>query len=112
MKKNFISLVTLWALFFSISWVQAQLVDQNKIEKQLVLSRYEVSVFYWEKYHKNIDKFFIKALWNKDRTTLNKLYTLTAKYMKDKDQNNLNKKEILINYLLVRSYYELNYRMK
>jgi len=112
MKKFFITFFALISIFFSISWAQAQLVDQNKIQKQLVLSRYEVSVFYWENYHKNIDAFFVKALYTKDRTTLNKLYELTAEYMKDKNTDNLNKKEILIQYLLVRSYYELNYRMK
>ena len=111
MKKIIIALfLTFWIVFTSQSY--ADTINQNALEKELVVTRYEVWVFYGNDIHTKIDKIFINALLKKDRETLQKLYSLTAKYMENKNQDYLSKKDILVKYLLVRSYYELHYRMK
>ncbi len=111
MKKIIIALfLTFGILFTSPSY--ADTIDQNALEKELVVTRYEVWVFYGNDIHTKIDKIFIKALGNKDKDKLQKLYKLTAKYMENKDDIHLSKNDILVKYLFVRSYYELHFRMK
>ena len=110
MKKIFLSVLSIFILLIpSISFAK---VDQHKIQKELVISRNDVTVFYWEKIHKKIDAYFINLLQKKDKKTLNSLNEKTAKYLKWKQKDGLNKEEILVYYLFIRSHYEANFRLK
>jgi len=110
MKKILLWILLILSITFSS--ISHANIDQNALEKELVLSRYDVTKFYGNDIHTNIDNFFIKLLSTKNSNQLEDIYTLTSKYMENKNTEYLNKQEILIKYLLVRSYYELNYRMK
>lgn len=87
-------------------------VDQNKIQKELVIARHDVTTFYGPEIHDKLDLYFIKLLHKKDKNKLNKIAEVTWEYIKWKESDWLNKKEILIRYLFVRSYYEANFRLK
>lgn len=113
MKKLLLVAMIFSTLLFSQN-LEAKDIDikQHKIQKQLVVSRYDVSVFYGEDYHKKIDRYFTNKILNKQKQELENMYKILADYMKNKDRNYMDKKDILLQYLMIRSYYELHYRMK
>lgn len=109
MKKIFITVVSLIVLFFpSVSLAE---LSQSKIQKEMVIARYQVDKDYWVELVQRIDKLFISKIMNNDKELFKSLNTKLNTYFSKKSLNGyLNKKERLYKYLYIRTTYELKFR--
>jgi len=109
MKKIFITVFSLWFLLFpSISMAQ---LSYAQIQKEMVISRYEVDKDYWVELIQKIDKAFMPMIINNDNELFESFNTSLNSYFKNKSLTwNLSKKDRLLKYLYIRTTFELKYR--
>ena len=109
MKKLLIIFISCFILLTpQISFAK---VSQERIQKELVVARFEVKKQYGEDFNKKLDKFFIDQIMNNDQKKLNNFISILQPYFQKRwNSKNLSKKETLYKYLLIRSYYEIYYR--
>lgn len=86
-------------------------VSQSKIQKEMVIARYQVDQIYWVSLIRNIDNIFIEQILDDDLELIQKLNINLDNYFSKKTNiDNLTHKETLYKYLYIRTTYELNYR--
>ncbi len=109
MKNIFISIISIIILVFP-SLAIAEL-SQSKIQKEMVIARYQVDKDYWVKLVQKIDTVFIKKMMVNDMELFQSLNTKLNRYFNNKSISGyLSKKERLYKYLYIRTTYELKYR--
>lgn len=109
MKKIIISIFSIIILLFpSISMAQ---LSQSKIQKEMVIARYQVDKDYWVQLVQKIDKIFIDKIVSNDNALFESLNSKLSVYFNNKSITSyLTKKERLYKYLYIRTTYELKYR--
>ena len=109
MKQIIISMVSIFSLLFpSITWAS---LSQSTIQKQMVISRYQVDKDYWVELVQKIDKVFMNKIMENDMTLFQSLNTKLHDYFSNHNLGeNLTKKQRLYKYLYIRTTYELKYR--
>ena len=93
MKKIFITVISLMVLLFpSVSLAE---LSQSKIQKEMVIARYQVDKDYWVELVQKIDKLFVTKIINNDMELFKSLNTKLNSYFSKKSLNGyLNKKKV------------------
>lgn len=109
MKKIIISIISIISLLFPT--ITLADLSQSKIQKQMVIARYQVDKDYWVELVQKIDKIFIKKIMENDMELFQSLNSKLHTYFSNKSLwENLTKKQRLYKYLYIRTTYELKFR--